>query len=64
MMLIQTNTVQMYDIISDYWFHMMCKIRVLILNYYDFINSTASINSVHALLKNNVFLSVDHHDVE
>ena len=63
-MLIQTNTVQMYDVISDYWSHMMHKICILILNYYDSINSTASMNLVHALLKNNVFLSVDHHDVE
>ncbi len=42
----------------------MCKICILILNYYDFINNTVSMNLVHALLKNNIFLSVDHHDVE
>ncbi len=43
---------------------MMHKIHILILNYYNFINSIASMNLVHALLKNNVFLSVDHHDVK
>ncbi len=63
-MLTQTNTVQMYDVISNYQSHMICKIHILILNYCDFINNIVSMNLVHALLKNNIFLSVDHHDVK